>query len=556
MDAEIGRIVATFTTIESEFRTLVGELRRSRNEAARINLLPNELLSYIFQLVSTTDPILHRDPYTPIRLSHTSSLWREIALSTPQLWSTINFVGAQPLLAMFLERSKTYPLTVRGRESVYFSGFEDRITSCVPRWQDVTFNLPRPIMETFVRKLPISAPQLRSLTLRSTSSHRPTTTKSWVFNGDTPNLRSLSLISVVFPFDSPIFSNLVQLTLWPGPNAQPQPSLLQLHQIFTSSPWLQLLSLSLNINHDEPGAGNSSCVQKLPPVSLSHLQKMTLNNMAESIVCQITGLIVIPESCFLRCNILDGGMERHPRDLAQTSDDGFSSSFPNHHLIQTLHISGHCGRLRIEGWGEVPLQEKLLDVRYNSTPTFARTVLDRIGSPTMPLTDLRHLAFFNVGQSLFLCADTCSGMLSRLPTITSLSLSGCRLDELIYPLSLPAEDSGLLGEGAWLCPLLAKLILTFPSSWTLADLSTVIDNRQMATDMKLCPIESVEIKGYRGLSKCQNLAELREKVKLVLSGAWNDGSPSIFGCGTQGGAPQDIRTSGLFALDDYEHDEE
>jgi hypothetical protein len=51
-------------------------------------------------------------PYTNIVISHVCRYFRDIALSTPVLWSTLNLDGPQSELKTFLERSKQLPLTI------------------------------------------------------------------------------------------------------------------------------------------------------------------------------------------------------------------------------------------------------------------------------------------------------------------------------------------------------------------------------------------------------------------------------------------------------------
>ncbi|KAF8149035.1 hypothetical protein B0H34DRAFT_802561 [Crassisporium funariophilum] len=88
-----------------------------------ITTLPYEILSHIFVIYTFEDekfnprvPFLHPDKSNgPLHICSISRQWRQIALTTPILWSSI-FVGHHPdlrLVKLWLERSRSYPLTFR-----------------------------------------------------------------------------------------------------------------------------------------------------------------------------------------------------------------------------------------------------------------------------------------------------------------------------------------------------------------------------------------------------------------------------------------------------------
>jgi F-box-like len=79
--------------------------------------LPNELLAAIFEAGSTDRPVFPQIQVVefPITISHVSRHWREIALHTPSLWSTIHMdenTSYPKLLDAYLDRSGACPLDI------------------------------------------------------------------------------------------------------------------------------------------------------------------------------------------------------------------------------------------------------------------------------------------------------------------------------------------------------------------------------------------------------------------------------------------------------------
>ncbi|KDN48372.1 hypothetical protein RSAG8_02964, partial [Rhizoctonia solani AG-8 WAC10335] len=98
MDAE----VEIATSLDFELRKATAAIKWSRNHSSTsvaINNLPSELLAHIFHLVHCIQPCAKRDyntgnartePIYPAVLSLVCSRWREIAFSTPTIWSHID----------------------------------------------------------------------------------------------------------------------------------------------------------------------------------------------------------------------------------------------------------------------------------------------------------------------------------------------------------------------------------------------------------------------------------------------------------------------------------
>ncbi|KDQ59587.1 hypothetical protein JAAARDRAFT_205618 [Jaapia argillacea MUCL 33604] len=108
-------IHAPFTT-PNPFAVSVRHRRhRSSGQVLPIDRIPNELLSGIFEIVTHSFDDPGESLSTPTTLSLVCSRWRQIAISTPELWTTIFLTQALSphdiaRTSTWLERSKTRPL--------------------------------------------------------------------------------------------------------------------------------------------------------------------------------------------------------------------------------------------------------------------------------------------------------------------------------------------------------------------------------------------------------------------------------------------------------------
>ncbi|KAL1658833.1 hypothetical protein GGF50DRAFT_66492 [Schizophyllum commune] len=90
---------------------------RARNATITINLLPVEVLGHIFSFLcpSVNFAIRSRPPARSLDLSSVLSVchhWREVALTCPPLWSTINLRDIRPRVEEYLRRSGSTPLKI------------------------------------------------------------------------------------------------------------------------------------------------------------------------------------------------------------------------------------------------------------------------------------------------------------------------------------------------------------------------------------------------------------------------------------------------------------
>ncbi|KAK7052166.1 F-box domain-containing protein [Favolaschia claudopus] len=116
--------------------------------------LPNEIVSVVFVhfLPTYPEPPRFFGPRSPFTLTHICRRWREIALTTPELWRAIHlgFGGetAALLAPLWLERSGCLPLSIRVADSpAELLDFQSIFGALIPhraRWEQLDLNLYNP----------------------------------------------------------------------------------------------------------------------------------------------------------------------------------------------------------------------------------------------------------------------------------------------------------------------------------------------------------------------------------------------------------------------------
>ena len=166
--------------IESHLR-IVAELRTRRNTFVPIALLPNEILSYVFELCSVfmdayadhTQILDRRFPYKWIVITHVCQHWREVALSSPALWTSIHVGHAVPeVLQTFFGRSRQAPLKIDVYEKQHrlARAALDLIRPHLARTEYLSLRLEDSAYATFATIKPKSLPLLRTLSVHSDGS--------------------------------------------------------------------------------------------------------------------------------------------------------------------------------------------------------------------------------------------------------------------------------------------------------------------------------------------------------------------------------------------------
>ncbi|OJA09446.1 hypothetical protein AZE42_02632 [Rhizopogon vesiculosus] len=104
--------------LHNALRTLQSRAAHITNKTAPVSRLPSDVLAIIFEesrrLLAPWSSPTNRPLSPEIQLSHVSSRWREVALSTPALWTTIRFpiLHKEAAVVAYLQRCNQAPLSV------------------------------------------------------------------------------------------------------------------------------------------------------------------------------------------------------------------------------------------------------------------------------------------------------------------------------------------------------------------------------------------------------------------------------------------------------------
>ncbi|TFY71371.1 hypothetical protein EVG20_g1631 [Dentipellis fragilis] len=324
--------------IEAVFAT-VAAIRTRRNSLSPIARLHPEILAHVFAFLAADpeeipmrrsyhsvydDPKLGRgaNPYHShgwIRVTHVCRKWRHTALDNPGLWG-IDVCSFPAWTEERLRRSKrapidaTFEFTGRHGRTPNNDKFAEVILIALDRTRELALDGFDPrCMGDVSRPLLRPAPLLESFTC----SCAPTLVDfdgfrrclprlpSRLFEGKAPRLRKLSLTDVLIPLDSPLYKNLVDLSLL----SDPYLGLLSFN--FTRDQLLGLFSgmsnlQSLEIRHmvpqnDTKDPSTSSGASSANPhgrVSLPRLQKLKITGDAQDCIWISQSLSIPPSATF------------------------------------------------------------------------------------------------------------------------------------------------------------------------------------------------------------------------------------------------------------------
>ncbi|KAG9007661.1 hypothetical protein FRB94_014083 [Tulasnella sp. JGI-2019a] len=217
----------------------LADTRYTQNASLPIHQFPVELFSKILTFVVHTTNINYYDVEPTLRrLASVARHWKDVILSTPQLWSNLHEAMSATFVHLSLNRSKTVPLDVCFyRESYNYSApqlgpFSQTILPLSDRWRSVEGPYLAPqILEKLASQVPI----LQVLRLVRTSTEG-------VQLGEGLHLQTLNLTEVCVPWDSSRISQLCTLSLT-DIRGQHAPTLSQIARILASSPNLESLAL-------------------------------------------------------------------------------------------------------------------------------------------------------------------------------------------------------------------------------------------------------------------------------------------------------------------------
>ncbi|KAJ7724476.1 hypothetical protein DFH07DRAFT_264773, partial [Mycena maculata] len=230
-----------------------------------------------------------------VAISHVSTLWRDIALSTPALWASFSLEIGQSdeiisrLLHLHLKRSAAYPLSFRvdfnqAEVSPAASTLVEALVEHSERWAIVKLPLS-PTLAPLFSALSGRLSSLKSLELRLQALYDLNDGAAATFFAVAPRLRRLALGSSV-PCKIPFPKNqLTELHLGAAPT-------LEMHQFLTLCPCPHLTRLTLTPFYP---LKLPSLPQPFPP--MMHLQTLVLairDGYSRNPVIEVLDLLAAP----------------------------------------------------------------------------------------------------------------------------------------------------------------------------------------------------------------------------------------------------------------------
>ncbi|KAF9255978.1 hypothetical protein L218DRAFT_937112 [Marasmius fiardii PR-910] len=217
IEVEKNRIQAEMYTLKSKRDQLTTTANLYRSLLSPIHAMPSDILSTIFAFCCQENVLLPSSLPPVLRLSMVCGRWRDIALSTPSLWSSIGInLGAwsgkihmlEHLTKQFMERSQQSPLHLS--LVLHFKTVSDVaeakhaldiiIQNC-ERWKDMSLDFEGlkfsfPSFASIHGRLPV----LRSLSLTPPKGHTDLNVISRLFD-TCPSLRALEFFTLPDEFE-------------------------------------------------------------------------------------------------------------------------------------------------------------------------------------------------------------------------------------------------------------------------------------------------------------------------------------------------------------------
>ncbi|KAG9043800.1 hypothetical protein FS837_009118 [Tulasnella sp. UAMH 9824] len=388
--------------------------------------LPPELIVEIIQLA------LKDDPHAVITISHLNKAFRTLSLSIPGLWTEIDIMFHEERVSAHLERSGSSPLRVRASLSLLtmpgpsgatklidFIGaikpYSSRISSLEMRYTNAMWSISTiaslerltalSSLEEFDYGLLISRPPPRAMTAPFKLTCKP---------------RRIRLSGVAIRAFGPLYSErVVSLQVaecWEG-------GVSDWAEALQSMPSLQKLEVS-DFKIADPGPGeNAGFGTMMPPISLPHLQTLSLTRVPRAVLMGLLEALQTPRLtsatiAFLEPDGLRGYYAPVPWLKPQPTDAGlsdasllpFASANPQ---LQELDLQNCCmtSNMWTAVFGKLHHIEKLRIASSDVTTEALKCLVVSSGNPPA-LPRLTHLTLDN--ESL----DKASGL--SFPVIDAL----------------------------------------------------------------------------------------------------------------------------------------
>ncbi|EED83879.1 predicted protein [Postia placenta Mad-698-R] len=303
--------LADLTCIEDALLRTLSDVRMSANAQHPVNRLPVEILGEIFHQVSPPlnnldDPSLEeflvwdslfdfKDTDALLPLTHVCRRWRDVALDTPTLWTTIYGSSHPDAISEYRIRSQSAPLRVLNVREVKSCDVEDEISDVEDEDLDV-----EQLWRTDGQRIQSLASNTGcDSDLPTSYAHglRALVARDCVLQGDVSNLKALVLRAVDWHLPSSL-TNLTHLFL-----SRKRLHIVDLFRILSIAPRLEDLGLDRISARDafDPHGG-------IHAITLQYLRHLAIHRPNRNIVSGFFSHVGLPARLavnFERCQVSD-----------------------------------------------------------------------------------------------------------------------------------------------------------------------------------------------------------------------------------------------------------
>ncbi|KDQ17440.1 hypothetical protein BOTBODRAFT_144253 [Botryobasidium botryosum FD-172 SS1] len=437
-DPEVAVLRLALEVIEAYIHKEIAAHHQYRNLRAPIHRLPTEIISLIFRFI---EPDSFRSTFyirerksAPLNISGVSRQWRQVALSTPRIWSKID-MRSMSLAALFIERSKHAPLDVAVDQGTKMMAL---VLPHIDRWR--AFHAMVPLHQEAPQPL-VCAPKLEALSIICGSHQHSAEVEEFIhlLAGAASQLRTLALEGIYEPLQLQphVFASLTDLRL--ARVSFRQDAQHCLFQILELSPCLEELTLDrIHIN-----GGIHAHDVLASQVDLTHLKRLVLQSLPRFEIIWILTRAVLSASCRLAI--------RSSRSYS-TGVENLSEILPgdltNLHNVQSVrHLlldvgSADKNEWSLKGWnaeGDTLLAINM-EGSYSNRGGSGQMIF--IGLPTALPLPLEILTIASYNSTKWSNAKF-TRTISSFPTLKEIIFEGCDAKFIQTLASTPTKPPGL-----------------------------------------------------------------------------------------------------------------
>ncbi|KAG8912992.1 hypothetical protein FRC02_005718 [Tulasnella sp. 418] len=511
--AEFDAFIAILEILKSSITQRIAVLRQKRNAlASHIHGLPSELLSLIFEFAAESFPqtvscsqtkrnLCSRLPHV---LTTVCSRWREVAISTPRVWSHICNKLTSDEVQLYLDRSSNSPMDIT---------YHDRLDpQFIPQ---VIPHLPRlrtlhTTSEGFIEIAEEELGQAHTPILESvylTSGKRRTINhieRTQIFK-HAPQLRKLEIATPVsISIDWEVvhsFSKLTYLKIYDLGEDEPEGSLIgsRYHRLFKSLPCLETAIIKAGQRYKPPGF-SADAIGKHDTIIHHNLQFLSLHDISATLALTVASFLYSTsphptKAIFSECSM--GSIDSETRILLPSGNFIENVVSQVRLLSFTVPPEYQNPNILIQGatsWDDYESEVSDSDPRYvlhldlcsgNSSQRPFPPILSMI-LPTTETFKLLQTLFLKGGSSISLSDVDLPTRLKCLPSLQEIVLgdfsrseSIAELKNIFRCLGRPITDKiSVEKEEKWICPNLSRIWL-HKLALDVPDLLEMLRNRGM-----------------------------------------------------------------------------